>query len=118
LPNFCPPSAHLVPTFYPRSTDRPPTFHTGRGRTPLHTLHTLHTFNTFPNFHTFHTYSQDVVAIETVATINAGFCDYHVRHCPPSRQLVDECKTVRAVIFGYFSGIFGCFSVAGSCDFG
>ncbi|KAG1673278.1 hypothetical protein FOA52_002558 [Chlamydomonas sp. UWO 241] len=44
-------------------------------------------------------YYRDVVAIETIATINAGFCDYHVRHCPPSRQLVDECKTAHLIYF-------------------
>ena len=26
--------------------------------------------------------------------MNAAFCDYHVRHCPPSKQLLDECKIV------------------------
>ena len=39
-------------------------------------------------------YYRDLLSIETVATLNAGFCDYHVRHCPPSEQLYSECKKV------------------------
>ncbi|KAG1673277.1 hypothetical protein FOA52_002557 [Chlamydomonas sp. UWO 241] len=37
-------------------------------------------------------YYKDLLAVETIATLNAGFCDYHVLHCPPSQQLYDECK--------------------------
>eukprot|EP00955_Chlamydomonas_euryale_P017414 186094-Chlamydomonas_euryale.AAC.3 len=36
-------------------------------------------------------YYRDVLSLETVATMNAGFCDFHVRNCPPSQQLLDEC---------------------------
>ena len=40
------------------------------------------------------TYYRDLLVIETAATMNAGFCDYWVRHCPPSQQLLDECRKV------------------------
>ena len=40
-------------------------------------------------------YYHDLLSIETVATLNAAFCDYHLKHCPPSQQLHDVCKTVR-----------------------
>jgi hypothetical protein len=40
-------------------------------------------------------YYRDLLSIETVATLNAGFCDYHLRHCSPSQQLYDVCKEVR-----------------------
>lgn len=55
-----------------------------------------------PNFSEFTTkdtvglYYRDLLAIETVATLNAGFCDFHVRHCPPSEQLLTECKKASA----------------------
>ncbi|EFJ40854.1 hypothetical protein VOLCADRAFT_121680 [Volvox carteri f. nagariensis] len=35
---------------------------------------------------------RDLLAIETLATLNAAFCDYHISHCPPSEQLVTVCK--------------------------
>eukprot|EP00195_Chlamydomonas_chlamydogama_P017790 CAMPEP_0202892052 /NCGR_PEP_ID=MMETSP1392-20130828/1901_1 /ASSEMBLY_ACC=CAM_ASM_000868 /TAXON_ID=225041 /ORGANISM="Chlamydomonas chlamydogama, Strain SAG 11-48b" /LENGTH=613 /DNA_ID=CAMNT_0049575927 /DNA_START=352 /DNA_END=2193 /DNA_ORIENTATION=- len=37
-------------------------------------------------------YYRDLLSIETVAAMNAGLCDYHLRHCPPSQQLYDVCK--------------------------
>ncbi|KAG2499026.1 hypothetical protein HYH03_003211 [Edaphochlamys debaryana] len=37
---------------------------------------------------------KDLIAIETVATLNAAFCDYHISHCPPNQQIVDVCKEV------------------------
>ncbi len=40
-------------------------------------------------------YYRDLLAVETVATLNAAFCDYHLRHCPPSQQLLDTCTGVR-----------------------
>jgi len=40
-------------------------------------------------------YYRDLLSIETVATLNAAFCDYHLKHCPPSQQLYDMCKRVR-----------------------
>ncbi|KAG2453606.1 hypothetical protein HYH02_001824 [Chlamydomonas schloesseri] len=39
-------------------------------------------------------YYKDLLAIETLATLNAAFCDYHISHCPPSEQLVSVCKEV------------------------
>lgn len=39
---------------------------------------------------------RDLLAIETVASLNAGFCDYHTSHCPPSQQLVSVCREVGA----------------------
>ncbi len=42
----------------------------------------------------FTEYYRDVLAIETAATINAALCDFHIRNCPPSEQLLKECKMV------------------------
>eukprot|EP00198_Chlamydomonas_reinhardtii_P007590 XP_001696927.1 predicted protein [Chlamydomonas reinhardtii] len=39
-------------------------------------------------------YYKELLAIETLATLNAAFCDYHISHCPPSEQLVSVCKEV------------------------
>jgi hypothetical protein len=39
-------------------------------------------------------YYRDVLSFETVATMNAGFCDLHVRRCPPSKQLLEVCTKV------------------------
>ncbi|KAG2439207.1 hypothetical protein HXX76_004570 [Chlamydomonas incerta] len=39
-------------------------------------------------------YYKDLLAIETISTLNAAFCDYHISHCPPSEQLVSVCKEV------------------------
>ena len=36
-----------------------------------------------------------MLSIETVATLNAAFCDYSMVRCPPSQQLVDVCMEVR-----------------------
>ncbi|GFR43751.1 hypothetical protein Agub_g4863 [Astrephomene gubernaculifera] len=47
----------------------------------------------------FLSYYRDLLAIETLATLNAGFCDYHLSHCPPSEQLVSVCKEV----FSYYN---------------
>lgn len=49
-------------------------------------------------------YYKDLLAVETIATLNAAFCDYHVKHCPPSQQLLDECQTVRATLFSALPG--------------
>lgn len=40
---------------------------------------------------------RDLLSIQTLATINAGFCDYHLDHCPPSQQLLDVCSEVRGI---------------------
>jgi hypothetical protein len=40
-------------------------------------------------------YYKDLIAIQTIALVNAGLCDYHVRHCPPSKQLKQVCEEVR-----------------------
>lgn len=37
-------------------------------------------------------YYRDLLSIETVANLNCGLCDFHLRHCPPSQQLYDVCK--------------------------
>lgn len=39
-------------------------------------------------------YYRDLLSIETVATLNAAFCDHHLTHCPPSQQLLDVCSKV------------------------
>ena len=33
-----------------------------------------------------------LLSLETVATLNAAFCDYHLDHCLPTPQLYSECK--------------------------
>eukprot|EP00798_Chlamydomonas_sp_ICE-L_P023622 gene23622-9149_t len=35
-------------------------------------------------------YYGHLISIETVATMNAGFCHYHLDHCPPSIQMLEE----------------------------
>jgi hypothetical protein len=40
------------------------------------------------------TYYRDLISVETVAMLNAAFCDYHLRHCPPSQQMLDVCSEV------------------------
>lgn len=37
---------------------------------------------------------KDLIAIETVHTLNAALCDYHKIHCPASEQLRQECDRV------------------------
>lgn len=49
-------------------------------------------------------YYRDLLAIETVATINAALCDFHVRHCPPHKQILDECTIVRQRWYSYLKG--------------
>lgn len=39
----------------------------------------------------FYKYYINLVAIETVAILNAALCDFHVKHCPPSEQLTEVC---------------------------
>eukprot|EP00798_Chlamydomonas_sp_ICE-L_P009971 gene9972-7848_t len=39
-------------------------------------------------------YYQDLLAVEVVATINAGLCDFHLSHCSPSKELYEVCKDV------------------------
>lgn len=34
---------------------------------------------------------RDLVAVENIATLNAAFCDLHMRRCPPSEQLTSVC---------------------------
>jgi len=36
-------------------------------------------------------YYRDLLSLETITTLNAAFCDFHLRHCPPSQQLLDVC---------------------------
>jgi hypothetical protein len=38
---------------------------------------------------------RDLIAIETVHTLNAAFCDYHTTHCPASPQLSETCGRAR-----------------------
>jgi hypothetical protein len=38
---------------------------------------------------------RDLVAIEPLVVLNAGFCERHMRHCPRSPQLLSECAKVR-----------------------
>jgi hypothetical protein len=40
------------------------------------------------------TYYRDLIAIQAIALVNAGMCDYHVRVCPPSQQLKEVCEEV------------------------
>ena len=45
---------------------------------------------------------RDLVAIEPLVVLNAGFCERHMRHCPPSEQLRTACAQVplrRPIIF-------------------
>ncbi|GFH05540.1 ShKT domain-containing protein, partial [Haematococcus lacustris] len=37
-------------------------------------------------------YYRDLLSIDTAATLNAAFCDYHLEHCSPSQQLYDVCS--------------------------
>ncbi|KXZ52846.1 hypothetical protein GPECTOR_8g229 [Gonium pectorale] len=46
------------------------------------------------NWEDFIGYYRDLLAIETLSTLNAAFCDYHISHCPPSEQLVSVCREV------------------------
>ena len=34
---------------------------------------------------------RDLVAIEPLVVLNAGFCERHLVHCPPSAQLTSAC---------------------------
>ena len=34
---------------------------------------------------------RDLISIQVVHTINAALCEYHLRHCPPSEQLLAVC---------------------------
>ena len=52
-----------------------------------------HTLQNNPGF-----YYRDLIAIHTIAVINAGFCDYHMRHCAPSQELLDVCEEVRECV--------------------
>lgn len=38
---------------------------------------------------------RDLVAIEPVVVLNAGFCERHMRHCPASQQLQTVCAQAR-----------------------
>ena len=38
---------------------------------------------------------KDLVALETVATLNAGFCLFHLKRCPAHPQLLYVCREVR-----------------------
>lgn len=37
---------------------------------------------------------KDLLAIETVATLNAGFCYFHLKRCPAHPQLLNVCREV------------------------
>lgn len=39
-------------------------------------------------------YYKDLLAIETVSTLNAAFCNFHLKHCPPSQELLSVCSQV------------------------
>ncbi|KAG2499027.1 hypothetical protein HYH03_003212 [Edaphochlamys debaryana] len=39
----------------------------------------------------FMNFYRDLISVETVATINAAFCTFHVSNCPPSAQLKEVC---------------------------
>ncbi len=43
-------------------------------------------------------YYRDLLSVETVATLNAGFCDYHLKNCPPHKQILEECTKVRHLL--------------------
>lgn len=38
-----------------------------------------------------------MIAIENAATLNAAFCDLHLKRCPPSEQLTTVCSTAKAL---------------------
>ena len=59
---------------------------------------------------------RDLLAIETVATLNAGFCDYHIKHCPPSQQLLDLCKTVSWSLLLISSATSACLLTSVKCN--
>ncbi|KAG1663022.1 hypothetical protein FOA52_016037 [Chlamydomonas sp. UWO 241] len=46
-------------------------------------------------------YYRDILSLEAVATMNAGFCDFHVRRCPPDQQLLDECNKAFTLYSAY-----------------
>ncbi len=39
-------------------------------------------------------YLRDLLAIEPIVVLNAGFCERHMRHCPRGEQLLTECAKV------------------------
>ena len=39
---------------------------------------------------------KDVLIVETIVTMNAAFCERHLKECPPSEELSRECSKVRA----------------------
>jgi hypothetical protein len=39
---------------------------------------------------------RDLIAIEPVVVLNAAFCERHMKHCPKSQQLLQECAKVPA----------------------
>lgn len=39
---------------------------------------------------------RDLLSIEVVHTLNAATCEYHLRNCPPSEQLVRLCTVANA----------------------
>lgn len=38
----------------------------------------------------------DLISIETVHTLNAALCEYHLAHCPPSEELLAACRDANA----------------------
>jgi hypothetical protein len=38
---------------------------------------------------------RDLVAIQTMAIVNAGLCEYHTKNCPETKQLRTACDKVR-----------------------
>lgn len=46
----------------------------------------------------FGNYYKDVLSIETVATMNAGICEYHLQHCPVSEELTKACAEALSIL--------------------
>jgi len=42
---------------------------------------------------------RDLIAIEPVVVLNAAFCERHMKHCPKSEQLEQECAKVGTRLF-------------------
>eukprot|EP00775_Hariotina_reticulata_P010387 gene10387-10545_t len=40
---------------------------------------------------------RDLLAISVVHTINAALCEFHLKNCPPSQQLAEECNAASKV---------------------
>lgn len=67
-------------------------------------------------------YYRDLLSSQTASTLNAAFCDYHLKHCPPSDQLKSVCdkvfaleKDINAEVEAV-EAIFGCMDFHQKCD--